>query len=810
LFHPLFEHRTTAAWQGGEIADDMLHDALPLEQLLQERYETDAHSACYVLTDENGDSMPGIPRLGVGCLSEVRQNGGNVWMRAVAVDLDTEPHVPWESMEQAGEALELLTQLLPQAAACITQRGLRLIFKFQRLVEPEDFFKVAVCAAREVEAALRRIEAKFPLTVDDSCGQWSRMFRLPNVVRSRYGDAVGTEDSSEYSNLRIPSPWVPWFPGSDALRQTTRDLDMKMANYKATSKPATSGDGGSARVLALRASLVGPRYLSRPIKDVLAGRPFYKPGERNNATFRIVAAFFEFGTARGQLPTAEEVFALFEPSATAGDNADASAETWSIIQRAAHRAAAVLEIEKSAVEAAVAAAADSARVPAVVYTNKTRWIWNALAREYGAPISNDQTLMAEITRHHPIVALSDRGKMRPMHAILRSDGVMVQGVTYRLGRTGSQLVTMPSGAQRLEVGVAPMVPVTPRFHQDCADYLEAVVGSSEDGHRLTEWIATCGHLDRATPVLLLRGRPSAGKSLIASSLAQLFGGKCEFSRVMGRFNGPMLETALIHLDEGVDADGPNSHVSNRFRSVSANEEIDVERKGVDPVSVRGNYRIVVTSNSPQPIPVANAVNLDGFEAIAIRVLPLYLGDAPRDYLESIGGRKGTADWVSQDVGGHQVPGRLAEHFSYIQETVKVLDTGGRFLVPTTIGTWHVQHLLQGILRNVLVAAATGLRIDDDTVISYRGGAWIQISDGNTIKAQRLVATHSTGDYTEEEILHAVVVGLKGEPPRRIQGKVYYPLPTDILLALAEPENADVFVEEAEQYEDLKVRLAATA
>lgn len=809
MFHPLFEHRTTAAWHGGDIADDMLHDALPLEQLLQERYETDAHSACYVLTDENGDSMPGIPRLGVGCLSEVRQNGGNVWMRAVAVDLDTDPHVPWESMELAEEALELLTQLLPQAAACITQRGLRLIFKFQRLVEPEDFFKVAVCAAREVEAALRRIAAKFPLTVDDSCGQWSRMFRLPNVVRSRH-EKPGTEDTSEYSSLRIPSPWVPWFPGSDALRQTTRDLDQKMAHYKATAKPTVSGDGGSARVLALRASLVGPRYLSRPIKDVLAGRPFYKAGERNNATFRVVAAFYEFSTARGQIPTAEETFALFEPSATAGDNHDAAAETWSIIQRAAHRAVAVLEIEKAAVEAAVAAAADSARVPAVVYTNKTRWIWNALAREYGSPISNDQTLMAEITRHHPIVALSDRGKMRPMHAILRSDGVMVQGVTYRLGRTGSQLITMPSGALRLEVGVAPMVPVTPRFHQDCADYLDAVVGSSEDGKRLIEWIATCGDLDRATPVLLLRGRPSAGKSLIAASLAQLFGGKCEFSRVMGRFNGPLLETALIHLDEGVDSDGPNSHVSNQFRSVSANEEVDVERKGVDPVSVRGNYRIVVTSNNPQPIPVANAVNLDGFEAIAIRVLPLYLGDAPRDYLASIGGRKGTADWVSQDVGGHQVPGRLAEHFAHIQETVKVMDTGGRFLVPTSISTWHVQHLLQGVLRDVLVAAAAGLRLNDDTVISYRGGAWIQVSPSTVGRATRLVKQYSTGEYSDEEILRAVVVGLKGEPPRRIKDKIYYPLPTDIMLALAEPENADVFVEEAREFEDLKERLAATA
>lgn len=727
-------------------------------------------------------------------------------MRLVAVDLDRNPHVPWEDVGDAQKALDLLGPILPHAAMYATRRGLRVMFKLQQLVSPEDFRKVALCAVQEVKSALRRVASKVALDLDDTCAEWTRLFGLPNVVR----DGVNTAD---FSDLRVPSPWVPWFPGSDALRVATVELEDRIASFGSEDQPDEQPEPGAAEDMATLALISAPKRLKAGLDKVLQGARYYASGTRNAETFKLLAAFLDFCASRGRIPSAEEVYGLFYDSvsrSTGTSPAEALAETWDMAQRAVIRAQAALEIELQGLEDALAAAKDRARIPSIIYTNKTRWVWNPILRTYGQPISNDVTLLAEITRHHPVIALDDKGKARQLFRMLRSDGTFVSKIRNVLGKSGSELLYDSLGRAVLEMGVASLPEVPAIFHQDCQDYLDAIVAGTDDGDRFLDWLATSGDLSRATTALLLRGKRSAGKTMLAEALSQLFGGKADFSKVMGNFNALLLESALIHLEEGVDKSGRSAaSVSNKFRETVGGSSLAVERKGVDPVEVQGNYRVLITSNNPQPIPVDNAKNLEDFRAIAMRVLPIYFGYEPQAFLAAIGGRAATENWVTRNLGDRKVPGILVEHISWLRENREAKDYEDRFLVPAEINNWHVKHLLQGVLRDVLYTVGVGLSLtEDDIVIAHEGRAWIQAEPHRSPRALSLVNRNSAKTYEHEEVLDAITIGLADGSPKRINNKTYYPMPTDVLLALMEPENPEVFLEAARAFEIAKHKLSA--
>lgn len=800
--HPLFPRKEIFAWQGGE-EDPEFFPALPLQQLFRDEHDCDAYTTCYIVVDPEGVPMSQVPRLGKRCLPSIRAEGGQVWMRIVAVDLDRKPHVPWEKPEDAAEAMEALSPLLPHAALYVTRRGIRAVFKLQQLVAPEDFRKVALCAVKECKVALRRVASKTSLDLDDTCAEWTRLFGLPNVIRK------GT-NTAEFSDLQVPVPWAPWFPGSDAIRVVGSELEDRVSSYLPQDMPTERPEPGVAREMALSAVVAAPKKLKSALDKVLTGRRFYASGTRNADTYKLLAAFLDFCASRGVIPEPLQVYGLFYDSvseSTGTSPKEARAETWGMVQRAVVRAQAALEIELEGLETALAAALDRSRVPSVVYSNKTRWVWDSLLRMYGQPISDKDTFYAEVSKHHPIITFTEDDKPKGISSILRDNGTFVWKVRQLLGHTGSKLSYDSLGRAILEMGVAALPEVPAVFHQDCQDYLDTIINNSPSGDRFLDWLATSGDLSKATTALLMRGKASAGKTMLVEALSQLFGGKADFTKVMGNFNGLMLESALIHLEEG--SDRKNGSVANRFREVVGGSSVAVERKGVDPVEVIGNYRMVITSNNPQPIPVENAKNLDDFRAIALRVLPIYFGYEPQGFLAALGGRPATEDWVQRDLGERKVPGLLVEHLSWIRENHEAKDYKDRFLVPAEVTNWHVQHLLQGVLRDVLFAVGMGLSLtEDDTVVAHEGRAWIQAEQHRAPRALSLVNRLSAGKYEHEEVLQAITVGLSDGDPKRIQNKTYYPMPTDVLLALMQPTNPDVFVEAAEAYNRAKAKLVA--
>lgn len=817
MFHPLFPQQDTPGWEGGDPDSAIVFPARSIENLLLTEHDSDAHTVCYAMYDEDGTASEYLPRLKVvgSALRDIRASGADVYMRLVAVDADREPHEPWPTDPDPDDrwghpqaVVEALSDALPAAVVYATSRGVRVLFRLQQLVTPENFRKIANVAMRDVGRYLKNL--KMPLSVDESCNQWSRLFRLPSVVRNG-------KSTADRNYLQMPSPWTSWFPGYDELQQVENIALQAESGLEIGSAPAHEGIDPTALSLVRAMSLAGPQRLRAAARAVSDGRAFFEAGERNNATFRFVQALTDFAAARSQTLTPAAYLSVLRASVLQSQGTppeQAISETWSMLARAVARHTAMRAYYDQQIEVALEAVRTS--TPIVVYTNKTRWVWDPMRKTYGDATSNDQTLLAELGRLHLTAILSDEGKMIPMHLVLRQQGQRVRTLRNCLGMRGSRLVQDPDGSHVLETGIGTIVAVPPVFHEDVAEYLDLIVSSSPDGQLLLEWLATAHRLEYATTALLLHGASGSGKNMIAEALAQCFGGKTDFKKAMDKFNSGMLSSALIHLDEGQDEEN-SSHlngVANRFREIIGGETISVEQKGVDPVEVRGNYRMIITANNAKPLPVKNTRSLDDFRAIASRVIHIWMPEAAREYLLKLGGRGYTDDWVRRELGQRTVPGKLAEHISWLQHNLEVPDYKDRFLVPAKIGDWHIQNLLQGTLRDILVAAGTGVGMNNQATSALhveRGKVYIS-ADAASFE---LVKRAAENEVDAGEVKKAIRVALlAGEPVRRKSNKgvdtVYFPLPTDLLLAVMRPDRPDIFVEEAQIYAGLTKRLAAAA
>lgn len=811
MLHPVFDGIKAVAWDGDP---DNIPDVkgYSLEQMLQRQFDFDAFTTGYGVVTPDGAYLENLPRLtnkkSKPGIASIRAEGGDVFMHAVFVDLDRQPHDPWPESElgRLQGYIEDLAVMLPEAVVYATKRGIRVVLKLRRLVSIENYRKIAKAAMRYVEAAVRKIGV--PVTIDETAEEWDRLARLPYVKRDGKSTAAMTY-------LHMPDVWVGWFPGHSVLADVEREIDRRASSYANKSRPRTIPDLTERTEQLLEdIAFSGPPHVKKPAHNLLEGEAFYRSGERNNRTWEVMRALYRFMRAQNHIPSPEDMYAAFywSVSKSSGTNPDeALDETWGMAERLYARQLAALEMDEKERSTALEAARD--RAPAVVFMNKGRWIWNPEAQSYGQATTDNNTFLAEVTRHHPLNTLDDRGKPFPISTILREIGVRAYGTKQILGQAGARLAKDPNGHTWLEIGVGEIVPVPPVYHQDCQDYLDQICAHAGpgEGELFLEWLATCTLLQDPTTALVLRGASGAGKDMISEALARLFGGKAAFRKSMERFNSQMLESALIHLNEGVDDKEKSGPVANRFREIVAGGTIDIEQKGVDPTMIVGNYRVIITSNNPQPLPVQNTKTLEDFRAIAKRVLHVWMDQEVSDWLEARGGRAGfTYDWVDRDTGDSREPGRLVEHIAWLIDNHRVRSHNSRFLVPANVGAWHVRSLLQGILRDIVQAAGQAATSEayERSVRVVDGQVWV--TDDALFAG--IVNKLNGSNHEPRDVKDAIRASLLDGRPRRLDvgggTKIFYPMPSDLVLPIMRPDDPDIYIEEAEQYDLLLGLLGA--
>ena len=196
--HPDDERSKAAQWIAG----------IPLGEAIEKHWPTAAHAVGYrVYENDEGRLAPEQPPLRNAALGALEEHDASALQHYVFVDLDLEPHAPWEGgLNQARDVGEDLLaehggeghQILYRAGAYSTTSGLRLVF-LPKLPIPVGSYKAVMGnpAYRDKKGRFHPARGflghlwkeihesleEYNLKIDETGNQWTRCFRLPHVMR---------------------------------------------------------------------------------------------------------------------------------------------------------------------------------------------------------------------------------------------------------------------------------------------------------------------------------------------------------------------------------------------------------------------------------------------------------------------------------------------------------------------------------------------------------------------------------------------------------------------------------------------------
>lgn len=258
---------------GGFRALCMTGQTLPLVQALATTWPTDAHAAtCWIA------GCPAAPRLLKEALASAA--GAEVITDCWFCDVDYPPGFAWPAdrntaaRELAGW-LARLGEPLARAGFYLTRGGFRLV----RPIDPP--WRLSASSAGELEARLRRLLLACAATglgpvmrgrrpdgpaIDASAAEWTRLVRLPFVVRDGVPQRLPIDLSRmQPVDLRAFDPVWP-APGPATSRQVPVDLpalpDLATAGtawasgWLAGCPPAIEGQGGDTLTFRLARALL--------------------------------------------------------------------------------------------------------------------------------------------------------------------------------------------------------------------------------------------------------------------------------------------------------------------------------------------------------------------------------------------------------------------------------------------------------------------------------------------------------------------------------------------------------------------------
>jgi hypothetical protein len=494
------------------------------------------------------------------------------------------------------------------------------------------------------------VKERYGIELDPVCKDWTRLYRLPNVRRD------GHDERAEVIGELTPMP-------ASELAALIEATPAPAPAAKAPRKRTTAGSEALDRAHAL-ASVLAPSVA----------------GHGGDAA--LFAATNEIATVLG--PDEGAIYAVlsetFNPRCVPPwDASKLRLEA----RRAAHRMSdPIHEIKRRALERAEARTraegedapddafrlaegedASAGRILLKSRRDGTVLIYESDETGY-APVAKDalRRRIIELGYEHMIPVVGPKGGVVPL------DQILLEAETYSKTRYSYRPRTEydPSGKGTVTIGLdAPKI--AGAFDARVDSWLRAMGGEHYD--RLAQWLASCHprHVSegRLAAALILVGPKSLGKSLLATSLARLWGSVAAppMRLLKAQFNAAMLECPVL-VDEESQLLGSREFSSKEFREAIQSRSRQVEPKGRERCDLLGAQRYIVPCNAFTDIRLTDLSSVDVVHAVADRILVLNLkarSTAIRDALGAL------LDGPEADVPA------IVSHLAWLGETVELGD-----------------------------------------------------------------------------------------------------------------------------------------
>ena len=668
-----YGHRFARKSETGQLFVD------PWQAVLATRHEWDAHAWPYTAY-RGGELAPPVRIESVGGIPHTEDL---VLCHLIFLDYDrTADHA---GILEAFFRIPETHYLMRFSAIYATKGGMRFVYELSEPLTPEEYGP----AVRGMAVDLAVLAG---LQLDPTTDQWSRCFRLPNVTRDDEKSKGPTwlepywfEPITNQATIRpedMPRRYerLPWDTRGRAATtmapEQRPDVDERLppGRMKAYSK-------------AMRTSRFRD-YVFKGDDD----RAVINPGRRDQMLVAIAGDAVARCFAGVPEASAEEIFGLLVPIALGFDN-DGS-ESWSDklwrLVRHSWNAEAKKQEDRIAKDAVERTARESLQIlmakslPAEVIPNDPVDRDAFLRRHYclqtksGAyVITKDgeytQTPLraSQLPAHFaddlsflsPTNFVSKEGKPMGGIEILNTHSVNVDDVEYVPGpRRRSQLVIE---SDRRILRVTPFA-----LRQDLVDRaefdpeVEAWLDSFQDAILLKRWLAAALAVQHGpVAACYLHGPARAGKSMLAMALAECFHGQpTPAAQAFSDFNGALLQSPVVMIDEGLPKRDSGMSTADLFRSLVTGSAVSTQRKFEDQAVSRIPYRLIFAANGFDMVAQLIGVRSLGpqdREAFRERILVVEAGTKPATYLDS----RGAMSFTKDDPKGAWLGGscRLARH-----------------------------------------------------------------------------------------------------------------------------------------------------
>jgi hypothetical protein len=678
---------------------------LPIEEVFETAFETDAHYSCYQpIGNFNQDHWP---RINKPVLPRLRAVDADLALHILPVDFDNPGHLPWSSPE----AVEFWISQLAKAAedfpladqwACLhtTKNGARLVYLLRDPVSPEQFEAKHKWLCQE----FNRRGFEVDLTVSD----WTRVFRAPLVVRDRARSWEAEEFKIVYSWDRTihadalgsafrqsDSKYAPIIPILDPKPKDSVAIDLLFEMSAHTSRQVQSEWFKSAKA----------RMKGRECFPTIFGSQMLATkGERNSALHK------HLGQAIGVLyylqgTTPEHIYSLFldpvrrlEPDRDTPDWTDV---LWDHITRlwAKEDAKAREALEREEEKAQIAEDHASLIVrgmrewcehpdlfssdPEVVQAFVERRMIVQHGRSYFPIQSNGRYINHPLLQEQIIPWLRSHGMDSLMQTVQFSEDGIARDIPRetlinRFAVPVKEVTGVPqieggyiTPDDRMVVGLYRRNPhLVPEFNNDVDTWLAVLFGEEYD--RVRKWLGyALAFEDGPICALSILGEPGCGKKMFVQGLAECLENPwvADADDIVSDYQYGLLRTPFLAVNEGWPTQRAR-HPADTFRRLVGGDGLLANQKFHAPIRVKNPVRVIFAANNLDVVGFLTGgrdLSPEDRDALQIRLLHFDVGGDASLWLRSRGGARFTAGWIEGD-GGRPSKYTVAKHFLYLHAT----------------------------------------------------------------------------------------------------------------------------------------------
>lgn len=716
-----------------------------LVEAFTQAFPDDAHFLCYYATGVQPPSglftpaphtrypleheIEPYPRLRKAGLYRLRALGAEIMCWGVALDFDNEDHQPWNPHLRAAwnttwsRAMAANPFFANYSFYYTTRSGARVVYVYDEPVRADEH-------EGKVRWFVKQFKAMGITNIDESVWDWTRLFRLPYVMRDGYpswaADPNCPLEVEVHQQNCIAAKHIP------QVAREKRECTVAV-------KPFNEPRPGDEIAKALIAHFDGKNFKQtdwlKQAKKRLRGRECYDVlfsdrtlaslGERTNSLVRMVgSAISMLFTLAGTTP--QHIYALFlDPiSLLVPDQGTPcwKAELWTVVgslwsqEEASHiegeleeaaRAAEVFDLAKEMTE--------NMRVwmdrenPGVMPTEEGPALRYML--EHSLCVVDSSILVLDPKGGYFPIQLTDRqlfpflrekglddiieirkpsGEFLAVSDVLNKHATVVHalrqepqakdGFVKRIGSSDSTMHFCPF--RRNE-------DLEPEPSKEVDDWLKAFFGRESYVEGL-EWIAWALAFDEgAICALSLKGAEGAGKDMLVQGLAETLRlpAVANASDLTSDWQYGMLSSPWIHINEGWPRGYRGKHPSETFRELVGGGERAANQKRRAPVTISNPMRVIMTANNMHVVRMlveGKEMTKDDQRAIGRRIKHFNIGGAASRFLRERGGMQFTgregARWVKGQ-SGERSNHVLAKHFLWLWEQRGDRERqGNRFLV----------------------------------------------------------------------------------------------------------------------------------